>query len=78
MQAQSMLIQRGALIQKPDQLADAIVTLYHDAPLREAMGKRGRRRVERDYSKQHVVARYDELLQRVAGAAGAETTRESR
>ena len=51
--------------ERPLHLAGAILRLYHDARLREAMGRCGRKHAEENYSKQSVVARYHELLQRV-------------
>ena len=50
----------------PKQLAEAILTLYRDRSLREAMGRRGREQAEQNYSKNIVVARYHELLTQVA------------
>ena len=48
-----------------EQLAQAILHLYRDASLREGMGQRGRQYAERNHSKSAVVARYDELFQRI-------------
>lgn len=52
-----------------DALVHAILTLYRGPALRQDMGERGRSRAERDYSMPAVVAQYDELLRRVAGAS---------
>src|SRR5437867_4534335 len=49
-----------------EHLAEAILDLYHNPSLREAMGHRGRRYAEENHSKHAVVARYDELLQRIS------------
>ena len=49
-----------------EQLAEAVLTLYRDLSLREAMGQHGRRHAERNYAKQVVVSRYNDLLQHVA------------
>lgn len=56
--------------ENPEQLAEAVLTLYRDPSLRDAMGQRGRQHAERNYSKQVVISRYDELLQRIACSEG--------
>jgi putative colanic acid biosynthesis glycosyltransferase WcaI len=50
----------------PAQLGRAILDLYRDSSLCEAMGRRGRRYAEENYSKQAAVARYHKLLQSIA------------
>jgi len=50
---------------EPELLADAILDLYGDAKLRECMGQRGRRYAEEHHSKQVVIDRYQDILQRV-------------
>jgi glycosyltransferase involved in cell wall biosynthesis len=47
-------------------LAEAILDLYRNPALRETMGRLGRRYAEENHSKQVAVARYNELLQRIA------------
>ncbi len=49
-----------------EHLAEAILDLYRNPALRETMGQRGRRYAEENHSKQVAVARYNELLQRIA------------
>lgn len=49
-----------------EHLAEAILKLYRDPSLRETMGEHGRRYAEENHSKQVAVARYNELLQRIA------------
>lgn len=49
-----------------EQLAEAILTLYRDPSLRNAMAQQGRQYAEQSYSKQVVVSRYHELLQQIA------------
>ena len=53
--------------ENPDALADALLILHGDAVMRQTMGERGRQLAEREYATETVVARYDELLRRVAG-----------
>jgi colanic acid biosynthesis glycosyl transferase WcaI len=50
-------------------LAEAILQLYRDPSLREMMGKRGREYAEAHHSKHAAVARYDELLRKVAAGS---------
>lgn len=52
--------------EEPEQLTEAVLTLYQDPELRHAMGERGRQHAQQNYSKEVIVDRYDELLQRVA------------
>ncbi len=47
-------------------LADAILTFYKDAALRDHMGRQGRAYAEAHHSRHVAVARYDELLRQVA------------
>ena len=55
----------------PQALADAILTLYRDRAAAQAMGMRGRRRVEAEFTPQAVAEQYAALLERVvAGGAG--------
>lgn len=49
-----------------EQLAEAVLNLYHDSSLRETMGNRGRRYAEENHSKRAAVAHYTELLQQVS------------
>jgi colanic acid biosynthesis glycosyl transferase WcaI len=49
-----------------EHLAEAILDLYRNPALRETMGRRGRRYAEENHSKHAAVARYNELLQRIA------------
>lgn len=49
-----------------EQLVEAILTLYRNPSLRNAMAQRGREHAEQNYSKQVVISRYHELLQQVA------------
>jgi len=49
-----------------EHLAEAILKLYRDPSLRETMGEKGRRYAEENHSKHTAVARYNELLQRIA------------
>jgi len=57
-------VQCGICVKPGDaeQLAEAILALYGDPSLRNAMGARGRRYVEEHHSKQSVGARYQELF----------------
>jgi glycosyltransferase involved in cell wall biosynthesis len=48
-------------------LAEAILDLYRNPALRETMGRRGRRYAEENHSKQVVIDRYHDLLQRICG-----------
>lgn len=50
-----------------EHLAEAILDLYRNPPLRETMGRRGRRYAEENHSKQVVIDRYHDLLQRICG-----------
>ncbi|MBI4525495.1 MAG: glycosyltransferase family 4 protein [Deltaproteobacteria bacterium] len=50
------------------QLAEGILTLYRNRLLSDAMGQRGRRYAEENHSKQAVVGRYHDLLQRICGS----------
>jgi colanic acid biosynthesis glycosyl transferase WcaI len=49
-------------------LADAIVAMYRDPPLRRAMGTRGRAAAEERYSRSAVAASYEDVLTRIAGS----------
>ena len=49
-----------------EELAQAILNLRRNPCLRETMGRRGRQYAEEHHSRQAAVARYDELLRRVA------------
>jgi colanic acid biosynthesis glycosyl transferase WcaI len=48
-------------------LAEAILDLYRNPALCETMGQRGRRYAEENHSKQVVIDRYHDLLQRICG-----------
>lgn len=50
-----------------EHLAEAILDLYRNPALRETMGRRGRRYAEENHSKQVVIDRYHDLLQRICG-----------
>jgi len=50
-----------------EQLAEAILDLYRNPALRKTMGERGRRYAEENHSKQVVIDRYHDLLQRFCG-----------
>jgi len=52
-----------------EHLAEAILDLYRNPALRETMGRRGRRYAEENHSKQVVIDRYHDLLQRICGQA---------
>jgi glycosyltransferase involved in cell wall biosynthesis len=53
------------------ELADAILTLYRDPALAEAMGQRGRRYAEAHFSRESCVTHYEALFQRhIAQRAG--------
>jgi len=49
----------------PRALAEAILQLYHDASLREELGRNGRRYVEKYLSLEACVERYEQLLRQV-------------
>jgi glycosyltransferase involved in cell wall biosynthesis len=49
----------------PEALTRAILTLYRDPQLADEMGRRGCGFVRRNYSREHLAARYLELLHRV-------------
>ena len=49
----------------PRALAEAILQLYHDASLREELGRNGRRYVEKYFSLEACVERYEQLLRQV-------------
>jgi colanic acid biosynthesis glycosyl transferase WcaI len=63
--------QCGVCVEPEDagQLAQAILTLYRDPALREAMSRRGRQHAVQSYSRQVVVDRYHDLFQRIAANA---------
>ena len=44
---------------EPARLAESILTLYKDVPLREQMGRQGRDYAEAHYSRRAAVQRYD-------------------
>jgi glycosyltransferase involved in cell wall biosynthesis len=50
-----------------DALTDALRTLFADASLRRAMGRRGRERAEREYSIAALVERKAQLLRELTG-----------
>ena len=50
-----------------EHLAEAILDLYRNSALRDTMGRRGRRYAEENHSKQVVIDRYHDLLQRICG-----------
>jgi len=50
----------------PEELAEALLTLYRDPQRRREMGERGCRAAEQSYSSDSVVAAYDWLLRQVA------------
>jgi glycosyltransferase involved in cell wall biosynthesis len=54
---------------RPQALADKIVLLLQDARLRDEFGRRGRERVERDFSLEAMVARTREIYQELLGEA---------
>jgi len=64
------IVESGAGVVVPpgdsDALAQAILSLQDRADARRAMGERGRRYLEERLSKQHIVDRYHEFLNRVA------------
>jgi len=49
----------------PRALAEAVLKLYHDASLREELGRNGRRYAEEHLSLDRCVAQYQALLQQV-------------
>ena len=50
----------------PQQLSEALLSLYRDRSLSEEMGERGRRFAEQEYSREAVVAAYNRLLRDIA------------
>lgn len=50
----------------PQELAQALMTLYREPDRRREMGERGRRAAEQSYSSESVVAAYNRLLQEVS------------
>jgi colanic acid biosynthesis glycosyl transferase WcaI len=52
----------------PHQLAATVLRLYRDPALRRTMGEQGRWHAEQSYSREAVVARYQHLLEQVAGS----------
>jgi glycosyltransferase involved in cell wall biosynthesis len=50
----------------PHALAEAVLQLYHDASLREELGRNGRQYAEEHLSLGACVDRYEELLRRIA------------
>jgi len=54
----------------PQALADAVLRLYRDPSLRQELGRNGRRYAEEHLSLETCVARYEELLRRVAKLPG--------
>ncbi len=57
-----------------EQLANAVGLLYRDAGLRQEMSSRGRRLAEDSYSKDAVVAAYEQLLRGVAARMASATS----
>ncbi|MFY9488387.1 MAG: glycosyltransferase family 4 protein [Solirubrobacterales bacterium] len=51
-------------------LAGALEDLYHDAPLREQMGRDGRRRARQTYGAAAIIERYRLLYERLESSAG--------
>jgi colanic acid biosynthesis glycosyl transferase WcaI len=51
----------------PQALAEAILDLYRDRAAAQAMGRRGRRRVEAEFTPQAVADKYETLLKQVVG-----------
>ena len=49
----------------PGQLAEAVLKLYNDARLRQAMGERGRAAAVADFSRQACVDKYEKLFERL-------------
>jgi colanic acid biosynthesis glycosyl transferase WcaI len=49
----------------PQALADAILDLYRDRAAAQAMGRRGRRWVEAEFTPQAVAEKYERLLKNV-------------
>lgn len=50
--------------EKPDQLLEAVLTLYQNKDECRTMGERGRRSAERRYSKETVALQYEQLLRK--------------
>lgn len=57
--------------EKPEQIAEAILTLYHDPVLRERMGRNGRDCAEKMYCKDVAVQSYHRLIQEIVGKGNA-------
>jgi colanic acid biosynthesis glycosyl transferase WcaI len=53
--------------EEPRQLANAILDLYRDRPLRETMGRNGREWAEKKYCREVVVRSYHRLIQEISG-----------
>jgi glycosyltransferase involved in cell wall biosynthesis len=57
----------GLLSDSPEALADDVRRLRHDAPLRRSLGEAARRKIEREFDAEAVVARVEALYREVAG-----------
>lgn len=60
----------GICVEPEDEqeLADAVLKLYRNEELRQAMGRRGRQQAEENYSKEAVATQYEQLLRKVVEA----------
>lgn len=67
----AQLVQAQTVAIDLDQLADRILTLAHDAPLRARMGEAGRRKVDQEYRFSRVIGRYESWWDDLAREAAA-------